>query len=291
MMTRRSLLIAGAGVLSAAPADQRIIDAHVHLFLPEFAYHPNATYRPPTHPLSDYLRFLKERPIERVLVVHPEPYQDDHRILKYIFEHEPSPNFFKSTCLFDPIDPRTPDRMAQLSDLYPGRIAGIRIHEIHKAGTPPATGPAIKDRDFTNPGFRNLFRQARKLKMMVQFQLIPCYASPVYELARAFPDVPVVIDHLGRAHEGTGDEVDRLMLLGKLDNIFMKFSGPYTGDAKLARRAYDAFGADQMICGYVGMNSAEYAKWSADFQNAFGRLTASDRDKIRFGTAKKLLRW
>jgi predicted TIM-barrel fold metal-dependent hydrolase len=291
MITRRGLLFAGAGRLSAAPPGERIVDSHVHLFLPEFAYHPNATYRPPTHPLNEYLQFVAQAPVEHVLVVHPEPYQDDHRVLGYVFRHEPSPLFFKSTCLFDPIDPRTPQRMAELSRQYPGRIVGIRIHEIHKAGTPPSTGVAIKDRDFRHPGFRNVFRQAQHLKMMVQFQLIPCYAQPVYELAREFPDVPIVLDHLGRAHEGTPEEVDRLMLLGKLGNVYMKYSGPYAGDAALARRAFDAFGPRQMICGSVGMNAAEYRKWSTDFDRAFGSLAAADRERLRVATAKTLFRW
>jgi predicted TIM-barrel fold metal-dependent hydrolase len=291
MTTRRRLLFAGAGVLRAAPQGERIIDSHVHLFLPEFAYHPNATYRPATHPLSEYLEFAAHAPIEHALVVHPEPYQDDHRVLGYIFRHEPSHLFFKATCLFDPIDPRTPERMAALSRQYPGRIAGMRIHEIHKAGTPPSTGVAIKDRDFRHPGFKNVFQQARQLKMMVQFQLIPCYAGAVYELAHQFPEVPIVLDHLGRAHEGTAEEVDRLMLLGKLGNVFIKYSGPYTGDAALARRAFDVFGPNQMMCGYVGTNAGEYRTWSSDFERAFGRLGEADRERLRVATAKMLFRW
>jgi len=295
-LTRRSWL-AGAAALStrslagAADSPEPIIDSHVHLFLPEFAYHPNASYRPPAHPLSDYLAFLKHAPVEHVVVVHPEPYQDDHRILAYVFGHEPSPLFFKSTCLFDPIDPQTPERMAALSRQYPGRIVGMRIHEIHKPGTPPATAGPIKDRDFQHPGMRNVFLAARQLKMVIQFHFIPCYAPQISVLAREFPDVPLVLDHLARAHEGSAAEVDQVMLLGKLPNVYMKYSGPYAGDVALARRAFDAFGPDHMTCGYVGMNAGEYQKWSADFERAFGSLGATDRATLRVGTAKRLFRW
>ena len=31
--------------------------------------------------------------------------------LEHCFEQEPSPGFFKGTCLFDPVDPKTPARM------------------------------------------------------------------------------------------------------------------------------------------------------------------------------------
>jgi predicted TIM-barrel fold metal-dependent hydrolase len=295
--TRRSLLIGAAtcpwalSPARAAGAGEPLIDSHVHLFLPEFAYHPNASYRPPAHPLSDYLAFLKQAPIEHVVVVHPEPYQDDHRILEYIFGHEPSPLFFKSTCLFDPIDPKTPERMAALSRQYPGRIVGMRIHEVHKPGTPPAIGGPIKDRDFQHPGMKNVFRQARQLKMVIQFHLIPHYAPQISELGREFPEVPLVLDHLARAHEGSAAEVAQVMLLGKLPNVYMKYSGPYAGDVELSRRAFDAFGPDHMICGSAGMNSEEYRKWSADFERAFGSLGVPERAKLRAGTAKALFRW
>ncbi len=295
--SRRSLLLGAAGaswLLRPARADSAgdpIIDSHVHLFLPEFPYHPKASYRPPAHPLADYLAFLRQAPIAHVVVVHPEPYQDDHRILEYIFGHEPSPRFFKSTCLFDPIDPQTPGRMAALSRQYPGRIVGMRIHEVHKPGTPPsATGP-IKDRDFQHPGMKNVFRAARELKIAIQFHFIPYYAPQIAGLAREFPDVPLILDHLARAHEGSAAEVDNVMALSKLGNVYMKYSGPYAGDAVLAKRAFDTFGPDHMICGYVGMNAAEYQKWSGDFDRVFRGISASDSDKIRVRTAKTLFRF
>lgn len=293
-ITRRSLLVSAAaypGTSLLAAAGDPVIDSHVHLFLPEFAYHANAPYRPPAHPLSEYLAFLKQAPVEHVLVVHPEPYQDDHRILEYIFQHEPSRMFFKSTCLFDPIDPKTPERLAALARQYPGRIVGIRIHEVHKPGTPPATSGPIRDRDLKDPGVKNVFRHAQRAKMLVQFHFIPYYAPQIAELAREFPDVSLVLDHLGRAHEGSAAEVEQLMQLSKLRNVYMKFSGPYAGDADLARRAFGAFGPDRMICGTVGMNVEEFARWNGNFDRAFGSLAAADRAKLRVTTAKALFRW
>jgi predicted TIM-barrel fold metal-dependent hydrolase len=291
--TRRGFLLGAAAgwSLRAANAADPIIDSHVHLFLPEFAYHPNASYRPPSHPLAEYLAFLKQSPVEHVVAVHPEPYQDDHRILEYIFRHEPSKMFFKSTCLFDPIDPKTPARMTALSQQYPERIVAIRIHEVHKPGTPPSATGAIKDRDFEHPGMKNVFLMVRQLKMAVQFHFIPYYAPQIEELAREFPDVSIVLDHLGRAHDGSAAEVDRLMGLGKRGNVFMKYSGPATGDAALARRAFDSFGPDHMICGYVGMDAAAFAKWNGEFEQAFARISEGDRAKIRVSTAKGLFRF
>ena len=138
---------------------------------------------------------------------------------------------------------------------------------------------------------KNVFRTVRQLKMAIQFHFIPYYAPQVAELAREFPDVPILLDHLARAKEGSAAEVDQVMLLGKLPNVIIKYSGSYTGDAALARRAFDAFGPDHMMCGYVGMNAEEYRKWSGDFDRAFGSLSEGDRQKIRVRTAQTLFKW
>ena len=50
------------------------------------------------------MKFAKEAAIDHAVIVHPEPYQDDHRYLEYCFSREPAKGFFKGTCLFDPID-------------------------------------------------------------------------------------------------------------------------------------------------------------------------------------------
>src|SRR5436309_1076767 len=146
ILSRRELL--GAAALAAARPKGVLVDTHVHLFDPaRFPYHPAAPYRPPAAPVEAYAQFVREAKIDHTIVVHPEPYQDDHRYLEYCFEHEPSPGFFKGTCLFDPIAPDTPDRMEALIRKHPGRIVALRIHEMHKLGTPSVTSGPIKDRD------------------------------------------------------------------------------------------------------------------------------------------------
>src|SRR5437870_2662715 len=95
--TRRSWLAGALGTAAFASRPKGVlVDTHVHLFDPEkFPYHPQATYKPPAEPLEAYLKVVKEAGIDHTIVVHPEPYQDDHRYLEYCFEHEPSRGFFK----------------------------------------------------------------------------------------------------------------------------------------------------------------------------------------------------
>jgi hypothetical protein len=86
-----------------------LIDTHIHLFADDqkrFPYHANATYKPPAEPLEAYVTFVRQAKIDHAIIVHPEPYQDDHRYLEYCFAHEPSEGFFKGTCLYDAIAPQ-----------------------------------------------------------------------------------------------------------------------------------------------------------------------------------------
>ena len=139
-LARREFLscIASAAALGAVVRPAGIlIDTHIHLFAEDqerFPYHANATYRPPAADLEDYKVFVRESKIDHAVIVHPEPYQDDHRYLEYCFAHEPSPGFFKGTCLFDPIAEETPARMEELVRENPGRIVALRIHEMRGRG-------------------------------------------------------------------------------------------------------------------------------------------------------------
>jgi hypothetical protein len=86
-------------VLAARP-EGVIIDTHIHLFdQKKFPYHPQATYKPPDRLLEDYTKFVREVKLNGSVIVHPEPYQDDHTYLEYAFAHEPWPQFFRGTCL------------------------------------------------------------------------------------------------------------------------------------------------------------------------------------------------
>src|ERR1051325_6213084 len=130
-LTRRQLAsLLAASALPRATPGQRVIDTHVHLFDDDrnrFPYHRNASYQPPPAPLAAYKEFVKQVKLAHTVIVHPEPYQDDHSYLEYCFANEPSPGYFKGTCLFDPIDPATPGRMKALAAKNPGGIAALRI--------------------------------------------------------------------------------------------------------------------------------------------------------------------
>jgi predicted TIM-barrel fold metal-dependent hydrolase len=243
---------------------------------------------------------VKQAGIRGVVIVHPEPYQDDHRYLEYCFAHEPSPGFFKGTCLFDPVAPATPARMSELVGKYPGRIVALRIHKVHAVGSAPLTSGAIKDRDLRSPAMLDTWRAAGRLGIGIQVQFVPGWAPQIGELAGKFPDVPVILDHLGRAGGGTPAQYQEVLKLALFPKVYMKYSAvnyssreayPHRDARVIVRRAYDAFGPDRMIWGGLGHTIPEFEKAVALFEEMFAFAAAGDRDKIRSLTAARLFRW
>ena len=298
-LSRRALLqAAAAGALHAARPAGLLIDTHVHLFDPaRFPYAPNATYKPPAQTLESYLSLVRQARLDHTVIVHPEPYQDDHRYLEYCFAHEPSPGYFKGTCLFDPIAPDTPARMEALVKKHPGRIVALRIHENHAPGTPSTASGAIRDRDMKSPAMRETWRQAEALGLAIQMHFIPYYAPQIGALAEQFPRLPVILDHLARAGQGTAAEYDQVLKLARLPRVVMKFSGvnysskagyPFRDAQPLVRRTFDAFGAERMIWGGLGMDMAAFEKNAAMFDEMFAFLSEADRARIRGLNAARL---
>jgi L-fuconolactonase len=301
-VSRRTLLAGAIPLVAseAVPAQQDfIIDTHVHLFAADparFPYSP-LSYTPKPAPVEQYVQFVAKTDIKHAVIVHPEPYQDDHRYLEYCFAHEPSKGFFKGTCLFDPIDPATPARMKALMKRNPGRIVALRIHETHKPGTPSATTGAIRDRSLKDPQMLQTWRAAHELGIGIQMHFIPFYAPGIGELAAKFPEMPVILDHLARAGQGTLAEYENVLKLADLPRVYMKFSNveavskekfPYADVKPIVRQAYQAFGADRMIWGYLGTTAAEFEVSEKVFDTMFDFAPKSERRKIRGLTAQKL---
>ena len=288
-MRRRELLLAALAAGKRPPGP--VVDTHIHLFDPDrFPYHPRATYRPPARKLEPYTEFVRRAAIDHAVIVHPEPYQDDHTSLDYFLAHEPRPGFFKATCLLDPTDPKTPARMKTLMEKHPGRIVGLRIHVNRKRGEPPTASGPIRDRDLRHPQVAETWRAAGSLGLFVQMHFIPVHAPDIGALAARFPETPVILDHLARAGEGTPAEYGEVLKLARLPRVYMKFSAirysskeehPYRDVKPLVRRTFDAFGADRIIWGAIGMSQDEFEKATEVFETHFDFAPDADRAKIR----------
>ena len=303
MMNRREILAAAVatGGAAALGAKELMVDTHIHLFEPErFPYHSAATYKPPAQALAPYLDFVKQAGIDHVILVHPEPYQDDHRYLSYCLENENPKGLFKATCLFDPIDPETPRRMQELVKKHPNKIVAVRIHAMNAPGEAPVRSGPIKNRDLRDPAMKLTWRAAAKLGLAVQMHFLPHHAAEIGTLAKEFRDVPVILDHMGRFGQGTPEDYDAVMALALLPKIYFKFSGwayssktplPHPDLNNFVKGAFDNFGAERIVWGGLGEDMAGFKAASAVFDARFAFASAADRALIRGGSAAKLFRF
>lgn len=304
MMTRRDFLAAvPASALAAGRPSGPIVDTHVHLFASDqkrFPFAPNAPYKPEPLTVEDYVRFAKAAGIDHAVIVHPEPYQDDYRYLEYSFSQEPVKGFFKGTCLFDPIAKDTPDRIAALVGMNPGRIVALRIHEVRKPGQPPLTSGPLTDRDMRAPGMKATWKRCQQLGLAIQMHFHPFYSTQIAEMTEQFPEMTVILDHLGRAGEGTPEDFANVLKLAKYPRVVMKYSGvnysskqkyPYADVKPIVRRIYDAFGPNRIIWGYFGHDLPAFQQEVELLDSMFEYASEDDRRKIRGGNAVRLFKW
>ncbi len=294
MITRRTLLAA------FAQAPTKVIDTHIHLFAADrkaFPYHKNATYQPPAEDLEPYKKFVAESGLAGAVLVHPEPYQDDHRYLEYCFRNEPKTDFFRGTVLLDPLNPNTLARVEALRAKWPGRIVALRLHRV----TDPAQGPtmtgAIRERDLESPSVLRLAEGAARMRLGLQVHAIPAYAPQISELAAAATGSTVVIDHLCRGGMGSPDQWPAVLRLASRPNVVMKISGipysskeawPHRDAIPRVRELYEAFGPDRLIWGGVGYKMADYRRSLEQFELFFAYAHESARNLIRGGNAARL---
>jgi predicted TIM-barrel fold metal-dependent hydrolase len=297
-VSRRTALAAlgGAAFLGSAQARPKgyLVENTMHMFAEDLTRFPlakNAPYKPTPNSLDKYLAFVKEVQLDRTILVQPEPYQDDESYVEYCFTREPSPGYFKATCLYDPIDPATPGRIEALAKRNPNRIVGMRMHEMSQAGTAFATSGPIKNRDMKDPVMKKTMQKLGDLGMILQVQLIPRHARGLGELSAGAPNVPVLIDHFGLVARGTPAEYDDIVNLSKMPQFYMKISQLPPNPKPMVKRVYDAFGPDRLVWGSYGSNVAAFEKILAQIDDVFDFAPEAERVKIRGGNAMKLFKF
>ena len=188
-----------------------IIDSHVHLFAADterFPLHPAAPYKPEPAPLESWLKAADGALIGGAVLVHAEPYQDDHRYVVHCLEA--APKRFRATCLFDCNCPDSPKHLAALVKT-PGFVAA-RVHAYRDNHIPL----------WDAAEFKAFWRKAGELGLMLQVHMVPKFAGEVDKLAAAHPDFPVLIDHLGRPGQGTAAEHAGVLKLAERKNVRIK---------------------------------------------------------------------
>jgi predicted TIM-barrel fold metal-dependent hydrolase len=305
MPTRREFIVGASALLasgcagSPSPAPARPknaapgVDAHVHCFAgyddPRYPYHPDAPYKPEAAARPDQLlRLMDGAGVDFAVIVHPEPYQDNHDYLEHCLEL--GKGRLKGTCLFFAGRAGALDGMAALVKRCPG-VAAARIHAYAPERLPP----------FGKPELRDLWKKASDLGLMVQLHFEPRWAPGFEPLIEEFPGTTVIIDHAGRPLQGTLEEHARVVGWSKYRNTVVKLSAltprtqyPHRDAAPFAKSLADAFGPDRMIIGggfEPGATAESYVAARERLLAYVSHFSAADQDKVSGGTAAKLFKF
>ncbi|MGI8423486.1 MAG: amidohydrolase family protein [Chloroflexota bacterium] len=264
-----------------------IVEWNAHMFSSDtdrYPVHPNASYNPGRRgvpdPLAEYLARLDQEGIDKAVLVHPEPYGDDHRLVLNCLDREP--DRLRGTALFYPNDPAAPAKLERLIKRQP-KIVAFRFHA-HR-------GKEEYLHSFDDESVRALWRKSAELGLIVDLHIGPNYAAQAEKRIREFPATLVLIDHLAEAKLGTPIEYADVLALAECGNVYMKLSGinHFASDGPLfesARRftrlAADAYGPDRMVwgSGTPKIVDTHLAHWSD-----------AARAQVRGGNLARLLKW
>lgn len=293
-LSRRHLLaLAGAALLPACTAERSkatsmIIDTHVHCFAgddPRFPYHERAPYRPTAAATPEHLlACMVGAGVDRAIIVHPEPYQDDHRYLEHCLAV--GNGRFKGTCLFFANDPAAPEKLTALAKRAP--LVAARVHAYAPGRLPP----------FGAPELRALWRAAADAGLAMQLHFEPRWAPGFAPLIDEFRSTTVIIDHLGRPLQGTPEEHDVVVRWSDKPNTIVKLSAlsevtqyPHRDLEPAIRALTAAYGAGRMMWGGNFSAAATPESLRGDQERARQRLMhlgRGDQDLILGGTAARV---
>ena len=273
-------------------ANTPIIDTHLHCFAgtdsEKFPYHQKGPYRPTALATPEHLLSCMDAAgVDYAVVVHPEPYQDDHRYLKHCLDI--GGGRLKGTILLFSDRPGSLEKMPELCQQMD--IIAVRVHAYAPDRLPT----------FGSKELRHLWEMATNLNIAVQLHFEPRYAEGFEPLIREFSETTVLIDHMGRPFQGTPKEHARVVRWSRFPNTIMKLSSipttrnyPHRDIQPTIRELTTAFGAERMV--YGGGFGADATGDS--YQQAFARarslllhLSKEEQNQILGGTAKRIMRF
>ncbi|VTR91262.1 amidohydrolase 2 : Amidohydrolase 2 OS=Cyclobacterium marinum (strain ATCC 25205 / DSM 745) GN=Cycma_1926 PE=4 SV=1: Amidohydro_2 [Gemmata massiliana] len=268
-----------------------VVDTHLHCFAgkgdPKFPYHKDGPYQPADPATPEHLlKCMAEAGVDYAIIVHPEPYQDDHRYLEHCLTI--GKGKLKGTCLFFAGREGSAEKLKELAKKVP-LVAG-RIHAYNPDRLPP----------FGKPELTALWKQIAELGLAVQLHFEPKYAEGFESLIKEFKSTRVLIDHLGRPFQGAAKEYERVLSWAKYANVVMKLSSvpdkkayPHRDPQPVVKQLTEEFGADRLMFGGGYNEKATGKSYRAERERVAGllaHLSDADRAKIFGGTAAKLFK-
>lgn len=272
-----------------------LIDAHVHIYADDRAIYPHLVgkERPitPSGSVETLLDLMERNSVSGALLVQAPWYGEDNRYFVATMRRFPE-RFAALGYLPDPLEPEAPEKLA-----YQYHAEGFRGIRIHLLDDRIVAGVAVGHADA-------LIRRAGELRVPVEFlNRTPERHHLILVLARRFPEVVFINDHLGHPRIGEGYPYaasEAFFACGALPNVYAKLSlhnllsleaYPWGDLSEYQRMTLAAYGARKLMWGSnfpMQMPKPPYRERLDAVRAALSFLTADERTWILGGTACSL---
>ncbi len=296
-----------------------LFDSHAHLVADDQTRYPrnpmqraaDAPYRHPgvigkpggkhgPNPINEVpdalrmLRWMEEENVDGIVAVQKRMiYRYDN---SYILDSSDKyPDLFSAVVILDAEDDGTPALVRQC--IQKNGLAGVRLFGGRRpdGSMPWLNSPkALKTWDVAQE-----FGLVMDLEVLSQGGGGPSIPA-IIELARKYPDIRIVLDHLLEPEMEEGEHFgldERYQTLSSEKNIFFKFTSinldicreENIPAEKVLRRAVDMFGADHLMWGSdIGTSSGTYKEMVQRFLDSAVLLAPHEKSAVFHDTGKRV---
>ena len=268
----------------ASKAAGPVIDTHMHVWASDNRRYPMA------HPYTrDFTKAPHPASLE-MLIEDMDRHGCTHAVLVQCIYHGWD-NRYVADCgrrypkrlrvhgLIDPKDPKVADRLEYWVKEH--GLHGMRFSPIYYR-----QGKHGGDSWLDDAHTHRLWKMAEKLGVVFNFFIAPEQLPKLATMARAHPDVPVIVDHLSQMDLSVKDPEPQMRLLlamARHKNVNVKVSElasvsrskkyPYADAYPYVKRVYEAFGPKRLLfgTGYPGAARAGYDRPTLDKEIALIR--------------------
>jgi predicted TIM-barrel fold metal-dependent hydrolase len=270
------------------------IDAHVHVWSDDFRRYPLAEgfkvedVAPRSFTPEELFRHTKDAGVERINLIQIGFLGFDNRYMLEAIARQR--DVFVGTAVIDPLQSH-PD--AQMLDFAKQGVRAFRIRPL-LSKLPPA-------RWLEPVGYRAMFQAGAKNNLAMSCLIDPDGLPELERMCKAYPETPVIVDHLCRiGASGTivDREIDALGALAKYPRVLVKIGAfyalgakkaPYLDLADLIEKVVKAFGVRRCMwesdCPYQ-LKDATYRDSLDLVRTRLRFLSADDRDWLLRRTAE-----
>ena len=292
---------------------QPMFDTHAHILSADAVRYPPSAEgrsgRAPPYPVEELLADMEAAGVTHACAVQRFHYYfvDNSYVLD---ASRPHAKRLSAVVMLDGLDGKASMQLRSIAKRQ--RLAALRLATLQHTRYDTAWLNA--------PATMRLWEEAAKLGLPVcvigYVRHLPYNLPALGMIAEMFPELPIVVDHLGMSHapaqfletvsEGrplpsTGRPdygiSHALMALREHRNVHYKLTGinleyleaMKVDAAQFVRRFVDEFGAERIMCGTdIGQTAGPYARIVGEIRSSLALLNDAEREAVLFGTAQRV---